>query len=409
MVPKGWRVVNLKELLVGEIKNGFSPNASEVETGYWVLGLGALGDGGINSSEIKPVVPEPKVLQNLLQEGDFLVSRSNTPDKVGRSICFREEIKNCSYPDLMMRFRVDESKVDKLFIEQQLKGSRVRSYLTSRAAGSSSTMVKINKLELEKTPLLIPSLVEQKHIAQILSTWDKAIVTTEQLLDNSLQHKKVLMQQLLTGKKRLLDENGVRFNGEWKKIVFGELIKEVKKEKVKDPNAHELLTVRLHCKGVVRTGKFPNTTERGRPYLKRYAGELIIGRQNLHNGGVAIVPKECDGLIASNAISSFEVRKNSDLNFILSIMSTENFRFRVNSLSGGTGQKEIGVKDLLSLSTKVPCFKEQQKIASVLNAADQSIEYLQQKIEYLKYEKKALMQQLLTGKRRIKIDDKEVT
>ncbi|MGC6766981.1 restriction endonuclease subunit S, partial [Escherichia coli] len=63
---------------------------------------------------------------------------------------------------------------------------------------------------------ILPSLPEQKKIAQILSTWDKAISVTEKLLANSQQQKKALMQQLLTGKKRLLDENGVRFSGEWR-------------------------------------------------------------------------------------------------------------------------------------------------------------------------------------------------
>ena len=69
----------------------------------------------------------------------------------------------------------------------------------------------------------VPPLPEQKKIAQILSTWDKAITTTEQLLANNQQQKKALMQQLLTGKKRLLDENGVRFSGEWKNKQLSEV------------------------------------------------------------------------------------------------------------------------------------------------------------------------------------------
>ncbi|MDC6726380.1 restriction endonuclease subunit S, partial [Leclercia adecarboxylata] len=62
----------------------------------------------------------------------------------------------------------------------------------------------------------VPPLPEQNKIAQILSTWDKAITTTEQLLTNGQQQKKALMQQLLTGKKRLMDKNGVRISGEWR-------------------------------------------------------------------------------------------------------------------------------------------------------------------------------------------------
>ena len=248
-------------------------------------------------------------------------------------------------------------------------------------------------------------LTQNIEHSQILSTWDKAISTTEKLLANSQQQKKALMQQLLTGKKRLLDDNDVRFSEEWSKIAIGKLIKEIRKEKESTPNAIELLTVKLHYKGVAKTGKFPNATERGRPYFKRFSGELIVGRQNLHNGGVAIVSEECNGLIASNAISSFDARSGFDIRFILSLMSTEHFRFTVDNLAGGTGQKEIGLKTLLSLSVVVPNFQEQQKIATVLSVADQEITILRQKLDSLKQEKKALMQQLLTGKRRVKVDE----
>ena len=263
----------------------------------------------------------------------------------------------------------------------------------------------LNTSDFKRYPLLLPPLPEQIKIAEILSTWDNAINTVQKLLTNSQQQKKALMQQLLTGKKRLLDKNGVRFSGEWKKLAIGKLIKELKKEKISNPNEMELLTVKLHYKGVIRTGKYPNATERGRPYFKRYAGELIIGRQNLHNGGVAIVSKECDGLIASNAISSFKANNISDINFILAFMSTEYFRFTVNNLAGGTGQKEIGVKDILSLPVIVPPLEEQQKIAAVLTTADQEIDNLRAQLNHLKQEKKALMQQLLTGKRRVKVEE----
>nr|MCG4642293.1 hypothetical protein [Bifidobacterium bifidum] len=67
-------------------------------------------------------------------------------------------------------------------------------------------------------PVLVPPYFEQEKIAQILSTWDQAISATEKLLENSQQQKKALMQQLLTGKKRLLDENGGEFSDEWQRI-----------------------------------------------------------------------------------------------------------------------------------------------------------------------------------------------
>ena len=77
--------------------------------------------------------------------------------------------------------------------------------------------------ELRKLKIVLPPLPEQQKIAKILSTWDKAISTTECLIENSTQQKKALMQQLLTGKKRLLDESGKRFENKWKKVELGEI------------------------------------------------------------------------------------------------------------------------------------------------------------------------------------------
>lgn len=399
MVPSTWKHVKLKDLLENSIKNGFSPVSTDVETGYWVLGLGALGEDGINVSELKPVAPEKQVLQNILSPNDFLVSRSNTPDKVGRSIVFQGEIANCSYPDLMMKFRINEAKANIYYVAQLLKSRTVRAYFRNCAAGSSSTMVKINKSSLENTPLIIPELPEQTKIVQILSTWDRAIAATEKLLKNSQTQKHALMQQLLTGRKRFSG-----FGEEWIFIKLSKLIKEIKKTKIENPERIELLTVRLHNRGVVPSGKFPNPTEGGRPYYRRFKGELIIGRQNLHNGGVAIVGEDCDGLIASNAISSFAANENANLEFICALMGTKHFKFCIDSLAGGTGQKEVGVNELLNFKVKVPSVAEQERIANTLNLADKKIKTLESKLDFLKEEKKALMQQLLTGKRQVKVE-----
>ncbi|MFT5163932.1 MAG: type I restriction enzyme S subunit [Alteromonadaceae bacterium] len=74
-------------------------------------------------------------------------------------------------------------------------------------------------------------------------------------------------------------------------------------------------------------------------------------------------------------------------------------------MQGSAGQKRVTTDYLKHYKLIIPPLKEQQKIAKVLTTADQEIEIQQQKIAYLKQEKKALMQQLLTGKRRVKVDE----
>ena len=88
---------------------------------------------------------------------------------------------------------------------------------------SKTTIPYMNKTNCESIPVLLPPLAEQFKIAQILLTWDKAISVTEKLLTNSQLQKKALMQQLLTGKKRLLNENGGRFIGEWCTCTLSEV------------------------------------------------------------------------------------------------------------------------------------------------------------------------------------------
>src|SRR5690606_33901759 len=108
-------------------------------------------------------------------------------------------------------------------------------------ADLGATINSINSKNLLDYKFPFPPLPEQNKIAQILSTWDKAITTTEQLLANSQQQKKALMQQLLTGKKRLLDKNGVRFSGEWKSYELGDWIREYNEKSVSS-DQHEVLT-----------------------------------------------------------------------------------------------------------------------------------------------------------------------
>ncbi|TFF76259.1 restriction endonuclease subunit S [Aeromonas taiwanensis] len=404
MVPNGWKKTHLKCVISGTIKNGYSPLPASTTTGYWVLSLGALTDHGINPLEIKPVVVDEKVKQALLSDGDFLISRSNTPDKVGRSIRFKNEVQNCSYPDLMMRFCVDTQKADPNFIEIKLKSTEVRQYYKSCAAGSSSSMVKINKAVVENTPLLLPSFPEQKKIAQVLSTWDRAISTTEQLLANSQQQKKALMQQLLTGKKRLLDNHGVRFSGEWRKVKVRDLIIQ-HSEKTDRNNQYPVLT----------------SSRQGMLFQKDYYNGRDVASED--TTGYNVVPfgyftyrhmsddlnfsfninELCEKGIVSTLYPVFKAKEEEITPYLLRLILNEGREFKHFSLAQkqGGSRTYMYLSKLQELKLNIPRLEEQQRIAAVLSTSEQEINALQQKLDALKQEKKALMQQLLTGKKRV--------
>ncbi|GAL98680.1 type I restriction-modification enzyme S subunit, partial [Acetobacter tropicalis] len=321
MLPDGWKRTTLAAILLDKVKNGYSPNATEKPTGYWVLGLGSLGVERLNFLESKPVEPTKEVISSLIRQGDFLISRSNTPEKVGRISLVREVHGNYSYPDLMIRFRPNPLKADSTFLELQMKSVSFRNYIKKNAAGSSGTMVKINKTILEHTPILLPPLPEQKKIAAILSTWDRAIEGTEKLLANSQQQKKALMQQLLTGKKRLPG-----FSGEWKKTTIGNIAKEIS---IRNKNRKNYPVISCtKTKGFVDSLSFFNK----KVYSDDLSGYKIISRNqigfpsnHIEEGSIGLQNLHDDAIV-SPIYTVFSMGKNADPLFVFAVLKTDHYR-----------------------------------------------------------------------------------
>jgi Restriction endonuclease S subunits len=252
-------------------------------------------------------------------------------------------------------------------------------------------------------PIPVPPIPEQKKIAQILSTWDKAFTVTEQLLANSQRQKKALMQQLLTGKKRLLDKNRVRFSGEWKIAEIGDFLQESRiPSKTNDPSKR--LTVRLNLKGIEPREFRGTEAVESTAHFVRAAGQFIYGKQNIHKGAFGIIPKSLDAYETSQDLPAFDFTSSCESAWFYHYMSQEHFFSSLEEKMTGTGSKRLNPKTFFKIKIRCPSIEEQQKISAVLSTADQEIFTLQQKLEALKKEKKALMQQLLTGKRRVKIN-----
>ena len=282
------------------------------------------------------------------------------------------------------------------------------SFLTRQGAGR----YKLNKAALEKLPVLVPPLPEQNKIAQILSTWDKAITTTEQLLVTAKQQKKALMQQLLTGKKRLLVDNGVRFSGEWKEQALEHLYsfkkgKGLSKGSIISTGVNKcILYGELYTKYPEVIRNVYSRTDSNEGLLSLF-GDILIPCSTTTNGidlANATAVNE-DGLLLGGDINVLRPKEELDAIF-MSHLLTHIKKHEIASRAQGITIIHLYGKDLKAIKVKIPSqLPEQQKISSVLTNADQEIEVLKQKFNYLKQEKKALMQQLLTGKRRVQVGE----
>ena len=385
--------IPLRKLLITNIKNGYSPNCTDEPTGKWVLGLGSLDGNGLNLKAIKPVPINNHYIDHyILRNGDFLVSRSNTWDKVGRSALFRGEIQNCAYPDLMMRFRIDEKKVLPDFLDEYLRSDIARKHFMRCAAGTSGSMVKITKSVVENLNVILPSLSEQKTIAKIAKVAVKLIKNTESLIYSKERKFEWL-------KNRLIDSN---FK-EYKSHLF-KYAGILKKQRIDQIRALKPLTVKLHCKGIKPNERDIQIvlSKQGRPYFQRFSGEFLIGRQNFHNGGFGIVPDSLNGFIASNAITSLEINETKlNKKYLFYYLSRINYYRRIGHIMDGTGQKELSDKQIMQLPVSIPSLKEQKKVVYILDTAQKEIELLKRLAKQYSKQKSGLIRKLLTGEWRV--------
>ena len=203
-IPESWNIQKLRFLLSEPIKNGYSPICPKDPTGNWILNLSAVSPNGLNVKAVKPAPKnDSKISDFLLHSGDFLVSRSNTRERVGFSIMYRGEIENCSYPDLIMRFRIDNRYILDEFLENYLTSSFALGFLQRAAAGTSASMVKINKKILESLPVLMPPIEEQRKISTHIQTTQNTLKHLQDELITFSDIKRGLMQDLLTGRVRV--------------------------------------------------------------------------------------------------------------------------------------------------------------------------------------------------------------
>ena len=152
----------LGDVLAGSPDSGCSAPPRDADTGYFVLGLAALSRYGYVTGDFKPVEPTNKMLSAKLTKGDLLISRSNTPERVGYVGIFDDERDDVSFPDTMMRLKPNLAVIDPIYLEAVLHTTAAREFLMRIAAGTSASMKKINRANLLKMPLRLPSLDTQR-------------------------------------------------------------------------------------------------------------------------------------------------------------------------------------------------------------------------------------------------------
>lgn len=245
----------------------------------------------------------------------------------------------------------------------------------------------INKTQFESIKVICPPFVEQHSIATLLSTWDAAIAKQQALIAAKEQCKKWLMQQLLTGKKRLKG-----FSGEWKTVKLSQFTKKVKGkvfEVSDDKSGLPCITASTFDKNYT---DFTNSTDavhcNKNDVLILWDGE---NAGTVTTGHIGAIGSTVAKLILKGGLNNY---------FLSYLLNLTNPKLKAIREGSGIPHMPGDFEDWYHLN--LPSLAEQIATATVIIAADKELLLLNQKLEQLKEQKKGLMQVLLTGKKRLK-------
>ncbi|EEY9419893.1 restriction endonuclease subunit S [Escherichia coli] len=405
MVPKGWELSSIGK--ISDVSSGGTPSRNN--EAYWNGNIPWVTTAEVQFKIIEDTVEKitEEGLANssakLFPAGTILMAmygQGKTRGQVAKLGIDASTNQACAAIVLHTGYEVD-------FYYQFL----ISQYENIREMANSGGQQNLSGGIVKSIPVPVPPLTEQKKIAKILSTWDNAISVTEKLLTNSQQQKKALMQQLLTGKKRLLDENGVRFSTEWEFKRISEIATRVQRKN--DAAEHPILTI-SSLSGFVRQDERYSRYMAGesvKNYILLKKGEFAYNKGNskTYEFGCIFDLEAYEAGLVPHVYVCFRLKNGVSHRYFKYLFEADYLKPQLGALvnTGVRNNGLLNIKPTEFMQTKVPvpCFEEQESIADMLYNSSRTIRVLQDKLACLKDEKKALMQQLLTGKRRVKVDE----
>lgn len=279
----------------------------------------------------------------------------------------------------------------------------------------TSTIPQINNKHINPYKILLPPLNEQRKIAEVLSTWDKAIEKQTLLIEKLELRKKGLMQQLLTGKKRLPGFNGVA----WKKVKLDEVTTFLSNNSLSRDNLNTLRgsILNIHYGDVLI--KLPTIVDVSLVDLPFINEELnIVSKDYVSEGDIIMADTAEDGTVgkACEVVNVGNNKVVSGLHTILIhptiafapmflgyYLNSKEYHKQILSIMQGIKVYSITKDALRKTNIKIPPLEEQNAIAEILSVCDNEITLAKQKLDTLRLQKKGLMQVLLTGKKRVEL------
>lgn len=384
-IPKDWQEVKLGELLDYEQPGKYIVKSEEYDdyNGIPVLTAGKSFILGYTNETDGIYVDVPIIIFD-----DF------TRDT--RYITFPFKVKSSAIKLLKLKNKGDNLK----FLYEKLQ--MIDLEVTEHKRNWISAYQNL-KILVPKNP------AEQILIANILSDVDSTIQKTDELTKQTNKLKKGLMTDLLTkgiGHKKFKETELGKISVDWEIKPLSYFLTQNDRVVAKPDTNFKRLGIRSHCKGIFIDDEYdPAKTIMDELYVVK-ENDLIVNITFAWEGAIAIVTKDGNDALVSHRFPNYSFNLNkSTPDFFRYAMIQKDFLNKLVIISpGGAGRNRVmNKKDFLKIKIALPPLPEQHQISNILSTIDKEIETLKEKKEYYNKLKKGLMDDLLTGRVRVKV------
>ena len=403
IIPKEWEVKRLGD--VAEVKGGYafdSKKMSDTVQQYQIVKMGNLYGGTLDMSRCRSYWGTLNEIEKdyLLKEGDIIITLTGTIGKrdYGNSVQIKKE-KN-----LLLNQRnakIVSKTIDNSFLFFVVNSERFLHQFFYSSRGGTGSQTNVGIPDIEDIRIIVPSIKEQKDISNIVNLWDTAIEKQSELVEKLKLRKRALMQQLFTGKKRLPG-----FSGEWKKRTYSSILTEVKRSlKWDEDELYKLISVRRRSEGLFFRESLYGRDIATKNLRPAKTGDFLISKMQIVHGASGLVTDEFDDAKISGSYISLVSKDSNILDIryynLWSQMPIFYHQTFVSSFGVHIEKMTFDLDTFMSFGMPLPPIDEQHAIVSLIESINKEIKLANEKLTNYQSQKRGLMQQLLTGKKRI--------
>jgi type I restriction enzyme S subunit len=412
-IPEEWEVEELKSLCIVYGEYGAAESAVEFSPDLpRYIRITDINDDGSLDPEVRcsVILTEDEKEKYRIMKGDILFARSGAT--VGKTYTHYDNSDNLVFAGYLIRFRPDPKKLSSAFLHNYTHSSRYWYWVSSTSHAGAQP--NINATEYGSLPVPVPSFKEQRKIAEILSTWDRAIEQTRALIDAKQRLKRGLMQQLLTGRLRFpgfgppAQEKGELPAG-WKvkrlKHIADIIVSNVDKKTKKSEKPVLLCNYMDVYENYYISSEIDfmqaTASEREVKKFRLHINDIVITKDSETSEDIAkpsIVLENVGQLLCGYHLAILRTKSSDiDAKFLAYMLGYGRIHYYFVSHANGVTRFGLTIPVIEKVKIPLPPADEQRKIAELLFGIEEEIDLLRQSIDFYKHQKKGLMQKLLSG------------